>query len=491
MGFLKNISGFFGKKDNGIEKDQIDNSVRLLSAEEEPEVEIVRGSSEAFGNYQYSIDFNSTAETIQQLIKEYRRISKYPEVDEAIQEIVNEVIVQDGNLPLKVDIDSGDIKEKLKEAISREFLNILSMLDFKNRGDEHFRQWYEDGRLYLQNVIDTKNPHLGIQDIKVLSPFNLKRIKEDNKIFFIYDDKKSPDVLKISSDHITFIHSTLTDENKNFYIGYLDKVIRPYNQLKLLEDSAIIYRFTRAPERRVFYIDVGKMNKSKAESYIAGIIAKFKNKITYDSVTGKVDQRKNVMSMTEDFWLPSSESSGGSRGTKVDVLPGGTQLGELEDLKYFQSKLKKSLNVPFSRFDSDSGSALTFGNMNGEMSRDEVRFSKFINKLRYNFSRGIIDILKKQLILKKVITVEDWEEIKDSIVLIWNSDSYFSEVKEAEIQKNRIELAESLNPFIGKYFSHEYIQKNIFKMTDEEIKEETKKINKEKNNPLLKVSEEY
>ncbi len=367
----------------------------------------------------------------------------------------------------------------MKETIIEEFEALISMMNFNNVGDVIFRQWYEDGRLYFQNVIDIEKSLEGIQDIKILSPFNLRRVKEDEKIFFIYDDKKSENVLKIPSEHITFVNSTLTDPKKDFYIGYLHKAIKPYNQLKLLEDSAIVYRFTRAPERRVFYIDVGKMNKSKAESYMAGLIAKFKNRITYDSLSGKVDQQKNVMSMTEDFWLPTSESGAGSRGTRVDVLPGGQQLGEIEDIKYFANKLKKSLNIPISRFDTEDRATMTFGNMNGELSRDEVRFSKFINKLRYNFGQCFFDMLKKQLILKKIIDQQFWDENKDFFKLVWSNDSYFSEVKDAEILKNRIELADSVVEYVGKYISHDFVLKKIFQLTEAEIEDEKKKITEE------------
>jgi hypothetical protein len=555
----------------------------------------------------------------------------YPEIDESIIEIVNEAVVQDETAVLKLDITTDDIKDKLKKTISDEFDGILSMLQFNQKGDDIFRQWYTDGRLYIHGVVDTKKIKQGIQDIKILSPFFLKQIKEDGKLFFIYDDNKKEDAWKIPKEHITFIHSGITDIDRNYYVGHLHKAIKPYNQLKLLEDAAVIYRITRAPERRVFYIDVGQMNKSKAEAYMGSLIAKFKNKITYDATTGKIDQQKNVMSMTEDFWLPScitlntkiplldgrelelqeiineynsgkelwaysispdnevvpgliswagetrknteiikitldngeevestldhkfilkdntiieaknllvgdslkpldkknhkiikieyltekkdtgtltidqdhkfhdyhnfaissgifiknSESAGGSRGTKIDTLPAGQQLGEIGDIVYFNKKLKKSLNVPFSRFDTEEQASMVFGNGNGEMGRDEIRFSKFISKLRSNFTQCFLDLLKKQLIFKNIITLEDWYKYKDDIEFVWNTDSYFAEVKEGEIVKNRIELADALLEYVGKYFSNEYVMKNIFKMTDEDIKEEKKKIEEE-----LKAGEE-
>lgn len=650
-GFIDNIKSIFGKKEEGIENYEVPNSFDVKNTEKEPEVEIVQNSKN-FENYRYDINFDSTSSTVTGLVNEYREIAQYPEVDEAISEIVNEAIVQDGSDVVTLEIESEDVNKKLKETIQEEFSGLVSMMKLNQIGDELFRQWYIDGRLYLHGVIDLNNPKNGIQDVKKLTPFGLKKIKEDGKLFFIADDEKSRNALKIPSEHITFIHSTLTDPKKKYYISSLHKAIKPYNQLKMLEDSAVIYRITRAPERRVFYIDVGQMNKSKAESYVAGLVQKFKNKITYDGKTGKVSQSANSMSMTEDFWLPSSASSSGSRGTKVDVLPAGclamdtkvslldgrelsitdiekeitdenelwtyschpitgavvpgliswagvtqksakvmkltldngeeitctpdhkfpiyiqgfkradelienesmiplyrddkiitnrnkldyeqyfdneekkwyyshrkigkieyldeeievgtltidfeekyhnyhtfalsagiftknSQLGEMGDIQYFNKKLKKSLNVPFSRFSTEEKSVQVFGNMRGELERDEIRFARFINKQRYNFSAGLFDLLKKQLIFKGILDLEDWYKIKDELKLLWNTDSYFEEVKQGEILKSRVEIAESMNPFVGKYFSHDYVQRNVFQMTDEEIETEEKKMEEE------------
>jgi hypothetical protein len=488
-GFISNIKSIFSKKDERMEDQTIPNSFEVKNEESDPEIEIVK-SSNSWDNYSFSVNFDSISNSVNALVREYREIAMYPEVDEAVIEIVNESVVQDGEDIVKIDIDTDDVKEKTKETIQEEFSNICKMLDFNADADAIFRQWYVDGRIYLHGVIDLNKPKEGIQDIKVLSPFNLRQIKKENKLFFISDDKKSDNALQIPSEHITFISSTLTDPQKQFYIGHLHKAIKPYNQLKMLEDAAIIYRITRAPERRVFYVDVGQMNKPKAESYIASLISKFKNKVTYDSRTGKISQDQNSISMIEDFWLPSSESAGGSRGTKIDVLPGGQQLGELTDINYFNKKLKRSLNVPFSRFDSEERPVMSFGNMNGELGRDEVRFSKFINKLRYNFSKGLADLLKKQLIFKGIMDLEEWLKIKDNIKFVWNSDSYFSEVKESEIMKNRVELADVMQEYTEKYFSHLYIMKNVFQMTDEEIKEEKKNREDEEKDDELNPTED-
>ena len=373
--------------------------------------------------------------------------------------------------------------DSLTDLDSEEFNDILNMMDFNRTGDEIFRQWYEDGRIYLHGVIDTNNIKEGIQDIKVLSPFFLKRVKnkDDNTYFYIYDNPKNDTVLKIPPEHISYAPSGLSLANKLIYISYLHRAIKPFNQLRMLEDAAVIYRITRAPERRVFYVDVGQMNKSKAESYMQNLMNRFKNKITYDSSTGEINQQKNTMTMTEDFWLPSSETGSGSRGTKIDTLPAGQSLGELSDIEYFKRKLLKSLRVPYSRFDNEQPSMLSFGNMNGEMSRDEVRFSKFIDKIRSKFGMVFFDLLKKQLLFKNIISADDWIEWNDYFILEWNSDSYFTEVKDSEMNKSRVELADMMEPYVGegRYFSNEYIMKEVFKMTEEEIELEKKRIAEE------------
>jgi hypothetical protein len=487
MGLINNIKSVFGKKEEGVEYQEVPNSFEIDNKEQEPEVEIVN-SSKSFETYKYDINFDSTANNVAQQIKEYREIAKYPEVDEAIQEIVNEAIVMDGTDVVDLMIDSEEVKDNLKETIREEFKDIVSMMKLNQQGDELFRQWYEDGRLYLHGKLNLNKPKDGIQEIKKLAPFNLKQIKEDGKLYFIYDDGKSAKAMKIPSEHITFIHSTLTDPDKKYYISHLHKAIKPYNQLKMLEDAAVIYRITRAPERRVFYIDVGQMNKSKAESYVAGLVNKFKNKITYDANSGKVTQSNNSMSMTEDFWLPSSGDGG--KGTKVDVLPAGQNLNQLDDIQYFNKKLKKSLNVPFSRFSSDERSVLDFGSRSTELERDEVRFAKFINKLRFHFAAGLFDLLKKQLVFKGILDIEDWYKYKDYFSLQWNSDSYFSELKENEILKARLETVDSMRDHIGKYYSHDYVMRNILKMTEEEIEEEKKKIKEEKNDEIYKQEDD-
>ncbi len=482
MNIFNKIKNIFNPKDNEILNAKVSNSFEIPDGEKESEVEIISSNNTmGIGGFRSVIDFDSVTNNIKQLIMNYREISLYPEVDSAIQEITNEAVVIDNEKVVSLGINSEEISKKINDKIKDEFNNIVKMLDFNNIGDEYFRQWYEDGRIYFHNIIDLSKPKLGIQDIKLLSPVILKKIKEEktNKYFYVYKDQITHTVLKIPSEHITYCSSGMKSSDKSIFISYLHRAIKPFNQLKLLEDAVVIYRITRAPERRVFYVDVGQMNKSKAESYMANIMNKFKNKITYDSSTGKVLQQKNTMTMTEDFWLPPSESGSGSRGTRIDTLPAGQSLGELSDIQYFHRKLLKSLRVPYSRFDQEQPSMLGFGNMAGEMSRDEVRFTKFINKLRTKFGSIFLNILKKQLIFKNIITSEDWVNWKDSFFLEWNSDSYFSEIKESEITKNRVELAEVLEPFVDKYFSHEYVMKEIFKMTEEEIEIEKKRMSGE------------
>ena len=490
MSFLDKITKIFKPEEEQKLESEVPNKVQIPNSEIEPEVEIISTSASGYGSIRTVINFDSTVNNVKQAVLNYRNMSLFPEVDAAIQEITNEAMVIDTRTVVSLEVLDDEITKSIADKIKDEFNGIVRMMDFNRIGDEIFRQWYEDGRLYLHGVIDLKKTKSGIQDIKVLSPLTLKRIKEDGIYFYIYEDKNANNALKIPTDHITFCPSGLTTPDKKLYISYLHKAFKPFNQLKMLEDAAVIYRITRAPERRVFYVDVGQMNKSKAESYMAGIISKFKNKITYDSNTGEVNQQKNSMTMTEDFWLPSSESGSGSRGTKIDTLPAGQTLGELTDIEYFKRKLLKSLRVPYSRFDQEQPSMMGFGNMQGEMSRDEVRFAKFIHKLRSKFGLIFFDLLKKQCIFKNIITAEDWVNWKDFFVLNWATDSYFAEVRESEILKNRAELAEVIEPYIGKYFSNEYVLKNVFKMTDDEIEEEKKRIEDEEKSGEIKDDED-
>jgi hypothetical protein len=492
MGLIAQIKNVFAPKDEEEFNLEVKNAIILPNEEADTEVEIIDNSQGGFGSMRHVVNFGQTSANVKNLVLSYRDMAVYPEIDSAIQEITNEAIVIETEAVVQLDIDVEDdvISEKIRDMIKDEFNGILKMMEFNHTGDEIFRQWYEDGRLYLHGLIDLKKPKLGIQDIKVLSPLNLRRLKEDNAYWYLYEDQKSNTALKIPSDHITFCPSGLISADKEVFLSYLHKSIKPFNQLKMLEDSAVIYRITRAPERRVFYVDVGQMNKSKAEAYMTNLMNKFRNRVTYDSSSGEVNQQKNTMTMTEDFWLPSSESGAGSRGTRIDTLPPGQNLGEMGDIEYFKKKLLRSLRVPYSRFDNEDPGSMGFGNMNGEMSRDEVRFTKFINKLRSKFGTIFFDFLKKQLIFKKIITAEEWNLWKDEFILKWHTDSYFAEVKEAEIMKNRIELAESMEPFIGKYFSHTYVMREVFQLSEDEMKEEYDQIKVELLNTQLNPPEE-
>ncbi len=478
MSFINNIKKLFTQQDEEKLNTEVQNAISIPNPESEPDVEIV--STLGYGSLRTGVNFDETSRSVKQLILTYRDISLYPEVDSAVQEITNEAIVIDTEQVVTIEINSDEISKNISDKIKTEFDNIIRMMNFNRIGDEYFRQWYEDGRMYLHGLVDLNKIQEGIQNIKILSPLLLKKVKEDGEYFYIYETVNSEVIVKIPPEHITYCSSGLTTSDKKMYISYLHRAIKPFNQLRMLEDSAVIYRITRAPERRVFYVDVGQMNKSKAESYMNNLMTRFRNKITYDSSTGKLSQQKNTLTMTEDFWLPSSESGAGSRGTKIDTLPAGQSLGEMTDIEYFKRKLLRSLRVPYSRFDAENPSSMAFGNMQGEMSRDEVRFSKFINKLRSKFGTIFYDLLKKQLIFKNIISAEDWMEWKDLLVLNWSSDSYFSEVKVAEIAKNRLELADLMEPYINKYFSNEYVMKEVFKMSDEEIEEQLKKIEEEK-----------
>lgn len=486
MNIFTNIKNLFTDKQiDIINNDDIDNVLVLDNPEELTDLSLINDNH--FNSYASQISFDSKAENIKQLILEYRNLALKNEIDSAINEIVNEAIVMEEDI-LQLDFNSDTvIKEALRKRINEEFREILRMLDFKNTGDELFRQWYEDGRLYVQKLIDLNNTKKGIEGVKILSPLMLKRVldRKENKIFFHYTNEKDKVSYKIPEEHITFVDSGLKNESKEIFISYLHKAIKPYNQLRYLEDSAVIYRITRAPERRVFYVDVGKMNKSKAEEYMTRIMSKFKNKISYDANSGKVSQRSDVMTMAEDFWLPSSEAGSGSRGTKIETLPSGQNLGEMGDIEYFRRNLLKALRVPYSRFDSDNPASMAFGNMNAEMSRDEVRFNKFIIKLRNKFSWLFLDILKSQLILKNVIKPEEWFDIVNDITFIWNSDSYFTEVKNSEILKMRVEVIDAIENKIGKYFSHSYVLKDILNLSDKEIEQMQKEIEDESENTIF------
>jgi hypothetical protein len=441
-----------------------------------------------FGTY---LDLEGTANTEAELIKKYRDIAFMADVDSAIDDIVNDSISNlDDERPVEINLDNVKLSDPIKKKIEQEFETILDLLEFNLRAQDYYRRWYIDGRIYFHKVIDTAKPKNGITDVRFIDPRKIKKVREifkekDEKSgvefikkieeYFVYNERGivldkahtaspgSAATMKVTRDAICYVPSGLSDQDKNIPLSYLHKAIRPANQLRMMENAAVIYRISRAPERRVFYVDVGNLPKIKAEQYLAGIMNQYRNKLVYDGNTGEIRDDKKFMSMLEDFWLPRRE---GGRGTQIETLPGGQSLGEIGDIDYFQKKLFQSLNVPISRMQQQSG--LNFGRA-AEINRDEWKFTKFIAKLRRRFSLLFDDLLKTQLILKGIITEADWNLIKNNIEYKYATDAYYTESKEQQIIQSRVEILNGMANYIGTLYSKEYVQKNILKLTDDDI----------------------
>ena len=435
-----------------------------------------------FGQY---LDMEVTAKNDIDLIKRYREIAQHPECDMAIEDIINETIVSDErDASVSVSLDKLAVSDAIKAKVRDEFDEVLRLLNFDEKGHDIFRRWYVDGRIYFHKVIDPKSPRKGLTEIRYIDPRKIKKVREvakkrDNKgkgvevmettaEWFVYNEKgissaNSNAGLKIASDSITYVTSGVIDQTKNMVMGHLHKAIKPTNQLRMIEDAVVIYRIVRAPERRIFYVDVGNLPKVKAEAYLRDVMARYRNKLVYDAATGEIRDDRKHMSMLEDFWLPRRE---GAKGTEVSTLSGGQNLGEISDVEYFQKKLYQSLNVPMSRLDSDNG--FNMGRA-AEITRDELKFTKFVARLRKRFTGVFNDILKTQLVLKGIITIEDWSKIKEHIQYTFLKDGYFAELKNAEILRERLSLAQEVSPYVGKYYSVEYVRKNILQQTDEDI----------------------
>ena len=438
-----------------------------------------------FGQY---VDIDGTVKNEWELITRYRDMAVQPEVDEAVDDIVNESICGGlDDVPVSIELSNLNASDKIKKLIREEFQHVLELLDFENRAYDLFRRWYIDGRLFFHKVIDPSKPGEGIIELRYIDPRKIRKVIEiDNKPniptvdpsevftqktveYYIYNTKgvRGSDTsgIKIAPDAICYVPSGILELNKNMVISHLHKAIKSVNQLRMIEDSLVIYRLSRAPERRIFYIDVGNLPKIKAEQYLRDVMSRYRNKLVYDASTGEIRDDRKFMSMLEDFWLPRRE---GGRGTEISTLPGGQNLGELEDIKYFQRKLYKSLNVPDSRLESEQ----TFNiGRSAEISRDEIKFQKFINRLRKKFSELFHDILKTQLLLKGIISIEDWESIKNHIQYDFIADNYFNELKESEIMNDRLALLGAMDPYVGRYFSMEYIKRQVLRQTDTEIEE--------------------
>jgi hypothetical protein len=444
------------------------------------------------GVYGTYLDLEGTVKDEIELITRYREMSMNPEVELAIDDIVNEaVITEQGKAPVAISLGNVDIPDPIKVKISEEFDEILRLLSFHEYAYDTFKKWYVDGRLYFHVMIDMKNPKDGIQELRGIDPRQIKKVREirgkqhekDKLIslpknvteyYVYYPGNIAPKgighatgsnmpAIKIARDSISHVHSGILDPTKKMILGNLHKAIKPMNQLKMLEDATVIYRLSRAPERRIFYVDVGNLPKLKAEQYLSSIMAKFKNKVVYDTESGEVRDQRHHMSMLEDYWLPRRE---GGRGTEITTLPGGTNLGEIEDVIYFKKKLYKALGVPVSRLEPEGSFSLGRAT---EITRDEVKFTKYINRLRYRFSTLFDDILGKQLQLKGILSKEDWDVIKTLVQYNFRQDSHFAELKHTEIMRERMEIAQGVEEYVGKYYSQSWVRKNILNQTEEEI----------------------
>ena len=467
-------------------------------------------SSGFFGSY---VDIEGVYRTEFDLIKRYREMALHPECDSAIEDIVNEAVVSDTNdSPIAIELSNLNASDGIKNKIRNEFKYILELLDFNKKSHEIYRNWYIDGRLYYHKVIDLKNPEAGIQELRYIDAMKMRYVRQakkkegdkykvssrnvDNPMdfefpeieeYFVYNPKMtyptgtpapgtlggSSSGIKMSRDSVTYCTSGLVDRNKGSTLSYLHKAIKSLNQLRMIEDSLVIYRLSRAPERRIFYIDVGNLPKVKAEQYLRDVMMRYRNKLVYDASTGEIRDDKKFMAMLEDFWLPRRE---GGRGTEISTLPGGQNLGEITDIEYFKKKLYRSLNVPPSRMDGEGGFNL---GRSSEILRDEVKFTKFVARLRKRFAAMFSDMLKTQLILKNIITPEDWALMDEHIQYDFLYDNHFSELKDAELLNERLNMVQVAEPYVGKYFSQDYIRRKILRQTDIEIIEQDKLIKQE------------
>ena len=454
-----------------------------------------------FGQY---LDMEGTARSESELIRRYREIALHPECDMAIEDIVNEAIVANElKDAVKLDLNNVSYSGEIKKKIDTEFKEVLRLMNFSTRGHDLFRRWYVDGRIYYHKIIDRESPVKGITELRYIDPRKIKKIREIRKKrpdgptpygltvidefeeYFIYNEKGVSNTtsggIKIAPDAISFCPSGIVDQNKNIVLSYLHKAIKPVNQLRMIEDASVIYRIARAPERRIFKIDVGNLPKVKAEQYLRDVMARYRNKLVYDASTGEIRDDRNYMSMLEDFWLPSRE---GGRGTQIDTLPGGANLGEIADIEYFRAKLYRSLNVPVSRLESSSGFNL---GRSTEITRDELKFTKFVQRLRKKFTEIFNDILRTQLVLKGVIAEEEWFKLRDKIQYSFLQDGHFAELKESEMLMERLRLADSMRDYVGKYYSVEFIRKNVLRQTDKEITDIDKQIKKEIDDGIISV----
>ena len=454
-------------------------------------------SNPYYGTY---VDLEGAVRNELELITRYREMANHPELEQAIDDIVNEAITHDvSGRTVDIVLDKLKQPDTVKRKIAEEFENVLKLLNFGNLADDLFKRWYIDGRIYYHVVVDEKKPKEGIQELRYIDPRKIRKVRElikdaDPKTgaqiiksiaeYYVYSDKgtttqtygaKVNSGLRISTDSVINVNSGLMDAKNTFVISYIHKAIKPLNQLRMVEDAVVIYRLSRAPERRVFYIDVGNLPKGKAEQYLRDVMVKYKNKVVYDSSTGEVRDDRKHMSMLEDFWLPRRE---GGKGTEITTLPAGQNLGELEDVKYFRQKLLQSLNVPMSRLEPQQGGMIGMGRVS-EVTRDEVKFTKFITRLRNKFSQIFDYALGTQLALKGICTKEEWEQFKGDVYYDYKKDNNFTELRDAELLRERLSLLTTVDPYLGRYYSAKWVKKHVLQMTDEEIEDMKKEMDEE------------
>jgi hypothetical protein len=445
--------------------------------------------------YGMVMDVEGIVKNENDLIRRYREISQYGDTDSAIEDIVNESIISEDN-SIKLNLDKFKASDAIKKKIQDEFVNVMRLLRFNERGHDIFRTWYIDGRLYYHILLDPKNIKLGIQELRYVDPRKIRRIKNVQKTktdkgvevskvveeYYLYNDKgiteQTTNGIKMTLDSIIYVPSGLVDSNTGMMMSHLHKAIKPTNQLKMIEDAVVIYRISRAPERRVFYVDVGNLPKLKAEQYVNDIMNKFRNKVVYDATTGEVRDDRRHLSMMEDFWMPRRE---GGKGTEITTLPGGQNLGDIQDIQYFQQKLYQSLNVPLSRLQQQQGFSL---GRTTEITRDEIKFSKFIARLRKRFNALFFEAIRVQLIAKGVIRADEWSDLKQAMEFVYDQDNHFTELKNNEILLQRIQMLQQLDPYIGKYYSSKWVKKNVLQLSEEEIKDMESEIKEDREQQL-------
>lgn len=446
-----------------------------------------------FGTY---FDIDASAKSENDLINRYRDVAMYPDCDSAIEDIVNEAVAaEDDEVIVKLQLDKVELSKNIKKAIEDEFEEVQRLLDFNAKAHDIFKRWYIDGRVYYQKMVDVNQPKKGITELRFIDPRKIKKIRSVKKEkdlktgvdiitkieeYYVYAEKglvqqvpstaSAAQGIKIAKDSIALCTSGLLDLDKNMVLGHLHKAIKTVNQLRMVEDALVIYRMTRAPERRIFYIDVGNLPKAKAEQYVKSLMNQYRNKAAYDASNGEVRDEKRTLSMLEDFWMPRRE---GGKGTEITTLPGGANLGEINDINYFQNKLYQALNVPLSRLQPSQG--MNFGRQ-AEITRDELKFSKFVGRLRKKFSNLFDDLLKTQLVLKGIMSEQDWESIKEDVYYEFTQDTYTAEAKQAEILRNRVDLLNAVNPYVGTYFSREWVYDKVLHLDDDEVEQMNKEL---------------